>query len=746
VGRRDPLILALAAGVSFGTARADNPAEILELPQVGVIGTTPLPGSGIDLRRLPANAQAYTGNELRRQGRVNLPEFLEGSGGGVSLNAVQGNREQPDVNLRGFTASPLLGTPQGLSVFLDGVRVNEPFGDVVNWDLIPTPAIASIQLLPGSQPAFGLNTLGGAVAIYTKSGASAYPQRPGVDASIVAGSYGRRSLVVETGGKRDAWDWYGTALHTQDAGWALHNASRVRQLFGKVGHQDDRTDLDLTFGGADNRLDGTQTVPRSFDDPRQPYTWPDTNVNRLAFMTLKGSIALGEDWLLSGNAYLRRTRLNNLSSNVSDDAAVAGAAPATNDASQVGQLARGLGLQLSGVLRVAGHANQAAVGVSLDDGRIRFTRTSQDATFTPDRGTVPLGPFVSASDVDSRSRYLGAYVSDVFSIDERWTLTLAGRRDRADITTADASGTTPALNGAHRFGRFNPAIGLSFSPRPGFTAYASANQGMRAPTAMELTCADPNAPCKLPNAFVSDPPLKAVVARTVELGARGQFGDEGRWSAAVYRTDSHDDLQFIAAGNGATNAGYFANVGTTRRQGLELAASARPARGLSLAARLDLLDATYRSSFVEHSPANATADPDGNILVQPGDRIPGLPRGLLKLRAEVGPPERCSIGATAVIASDIRARGDENNADPQGRVGGWARLDLDARWRLSPRVELRARVDNALDRRYASFGTLGSNLFTGPGLGFDPANPRNEAFLGYGAPRSIFLELDLHLD
>ena len=89
---------------------------------------------------------------------------------GVSVNETQNNPYQPDVLFRGFTASPLLGTPQGLSVFQDGVRVNEPFGDAVNWDLIPVNAIADMILIPGSNPVFGLNTLGGSLSVTTKNG------------------------------------------------------------------------------------------------------------------------------------------------------------------------------------------------------------------------------------------------------------------------------------------------------------------------------------------------------------------------------------------------------------------------------------------------------------------------------------------------------------------------------------------------------------------------------------------------
>ncbi|MGZ5713353.1 MAG: TonB-dependent receptor plug domain-containing protein, partial [Caldimonas sp.] len=309
----------LACVLLATASRADNPAEVLELPQVEIVGTTPLPGSGITLRKLPANAQIFTSPELREQRNGSLADFLERNATGISINAAQGNRFQSDVNFRGFAASPLLGTPQGVSVFFDGVRVNEPFGDAVNWDLIAPSAISSIQLIPGSNPAFGLNTLGGAIVIYSKSGASEYPERPGGSIALSGGSFGRRTLTIETGGKAGPWDWFVTSNNATDRGWAEHNASLIRQLFAKVGWQDDRTDVDLSFSEANNRLAGHQTLPLSFADIRSSYTYPDENRNRAGFLALKASHALSDAVLLSGNAYARRFQNRNLSSNINDD-------------------------------------------------------------------------------------------------------------------------------------------------------------------------------------------------------------------------------------------------------------------------------------------------------------------------------------------------------------------------------------------------------------------------------------------
>ena len=736
---------ALAAALLVGgPCRAENPAEVLELPQVRIVGTTPLPGSGIELRNLPANVQIHTSRDLQRQD-IGLADFLERNGGGIGLNSTQGNRHQPDLSLRGFSASPLIGTPQGISVFLDGVRINEPFGDSVNWDLIPPSAISSIQLIPGSNPAFGLNTLGGAIAIYTKSGAAEYADSPGGRIGLRTAAFGQRKLTLEGGGRSGSWDWFASADASREHGWAQHNASLVRRLFGKLGWQDDDTDVDLTFSAAANRLEGTQTVPASFADPREPYTWPDTNVNRLAFVALKFSRALTPTWLLSGNAYLRSFRNRNVSSNVDDDFGPGHPAEAANDAAAIDQLGRGFGLQATGRTPWGGHANTLVAGLAVDVGTARFVRTTQAAVFAPDRSTVPIGPYLPETDSDSSTRSVGAYASDSFSLDERWTLTLAGRYNRTEIRIADRSGLAPELDGRHRYARLNPAVGLTFSPHADLTAYASYNEGMRSPTAVELTCADPDAPCKLPNNFLADPPLQAVLSKTVEVGARGKLDATTSWSAAVYRTDLRDDLQFISSQGGAVNAGYFRNVGTTRRQGIELGGAMRLG-GIEWTVRYDWIDATYRSDFLENSPNNSTADANGAIAVRRGDRIPSIPRQTLKLRAEFEPAPNWSVGASALVTGSLYARGDENNRDVHGRVAGRGRLDLDARFRASRRIQLLARIDNVFDRRAADFAVLGRNVFTGPGGSFDPAGARAEPFLGRGAPRSIGIGLDCGFD
>jgi iron complex outermembrane recepter protein len=733
-----------AAGTDQGPQPA-NPAEALELPTVTVVGTTPLPGLGTPLEDVPANVQTYASGDLARQHQASATDYLARNAGSISANSTQGNPFQPDIAFRGFTASPLLGTPEGLSVFQDGVRINEPFGDVVNWDLIPQSAISSIQLIPGSNPAFGLNTLGGALAIYTKSGA----EYPGGALEVTGGSFGRRSAELEWGGARGALDGFITASYFNDDGWADHNPSQVKQLFAKAGWQDAKTDLDLALTAADTALQGTQTIPLSFlADDRQAYTWPDTAANRLALLTLKGSRFLDSAVLLGGNAYYRSYRSTSLDSNVNGDyghvdpaTGVPDLVQGSNAVAQIREDGFGGGLQLT-VSTAGRHPNQLTLGANDDAAHSHFQQLAQIAAFTADRATVGIGPFMPVTNADTDNNDLGLFVAEAYHLTPHWTLSASARYDRAEARISDLSGLAPQLDGRDVFTRFNPAAGANFNPHPGLTLYAGYSEGMRAPTAIELACAAPSAPCQLPNDFVADPPLAAEVARTLELGARGH-STLWQWSAAAYRSRTSHDIEFISTSPGAANSGYFANIGATRRTGLELAAATR-AGPLSLSARYSFIDATYRSTFSESSPFNSTASSSGAILVTPADRLPSIPRQTLKIRAEYDFTGRWSLGAGVLASSGAYARGDENNADDNGPLPGYLVVDFDARCRLSGNLELFARVNNAFDARYYDFGILGENFFTGPGHSFGPvagSAPVATQFRGPGAPFGVWVGL-----
>ena len=214
-----------------------------------MIETTPLPGLNLKPEQVPAPVQTAVGADIEASGALDVSDFLNRRFNGVFVNEMQNNPFQPDLNYRGYTASPLLGTPQGLSVYMDGVRMNQPFGDVVSWDLIPRMAIGSTTLMPGSNPLFGLNTLGGALSIQTKDGRTS----PGTTVRAIYGSSVRRAVEFEHGGSRaGGLNWYVAGNLFAEDGWRDDSPSNVGQLFGKLGWHQTNADTSLSVGYADN--------------------------------------------------------------------------------------------------------------------------------------------------------------------------------------------------------------------------------------------------------------------------------------------------------------------------------------------------------------------------------------------------------------------------------------------------------------------------------------------------------------
>jgi len=729
------LVLALCASAAQGQTPVD-------LGSIDVIGTTPLPGLGTPVEQIPSNVQNFGGRDIARQRTGGVAEFLDQNANSVNLNSPTGSAFQPDVSFRGFTASSLLGTPQGLSVFQDGVRINEAFADIVNWDLIPKNALASIQLLPGSNPLFGLNTLGGAITLHMKDGFG----NAGAEASLSGGSFARTEVAAAAGGNDGTFGLFAAVEGIRDDGYRDHSATRIGRLYARADARTPSDQYSIGLSLADNHLEGTQALPVSMlGNPKQAYTWPDSTANRLAFVNGNWLHGFAPDTLLAGNGYFRRITTSGVNSNVNGDYAPPEQPnEATNLNTSDATNAWGASLQLTLQRTGAGIAHQLVFGAAYDAGNTGFTQSGQTATFAPDRNTVGTGEFTLETNVTTTNRSLGFYAADTIALTPQWSLLLAGRYYAARIVTQDLTGASPAIDGASTFRRFNPAAGLTWTASPALNVFGGVNQGARVPTAVELTCADPAAPCTLPNIFVADPPLQQVVATTYEFGVRGRIGASGFYSAAVYRTDLADDIQFIGAGSGAVNAGYFRNVGSTRRQGVELTGGTSVGE-FRVVARYSVLDATFRTGFAESSPNNSTADAEGLIYVQPGNRLPTLPRSAFRLRADWahGP---FAVGATLAAFASQYARGNENNADPAGQVPGYAVVAMDASWNITPEWQLFARIDNLFNRTYQNFGILGANYFRGPGETFDAGLAGPEAFRSPGAPSGAWIGIQYRLD
>jgi outer membrane receptor protein involved in Fe transport len=726
----------LACGGCIAVQAAEPGETPVRAPAVEVVAPTPLPGLGVPKDRVPANVQTGDAEDLRNPATMTPQELMQRSFDSVNVNQSQGNPYQPDVNFRGFTASPLLGTSPGLAVFQDGVRINEPFGDGVNWDLIPNSAIASITLIPGSNPVFGLNTLGGALSVTTKNGFDF----PGFVAQASGGSFRRAGGDFEYGGHADRVGYYATGNAFYERGWRQYTSSHIWQGFAKLSVRDRDTNADLSFTGASNTLNGAQAIPISFREQQrsQPYTFPDTFKNQLAALTLVGKHSASERTLLQGSVYYRGLRSKNFSTNVNDafdpaQPVAPGNSEGENVTIDLDTQGWGLAAQYADLGNLGAMPNQLAIGASLDAGRTDFSQNDQEANFAPDRSNIPVGPFIAETRARTTNQYWGLYLTDTLSLQPWLDITLAGRYNWAQARIRDLSGTNPALDGTHSFSRFNPAVGVTLKPAAAVTAYASYNEGMRIPTPVELTCADPSAPCSLPNAFLADPPLDPVVAKTVETGVRGQLAPGVRWHATAYQTTLESDILFVSASASAPNTGFFRNVGTTRRRGAELGLAGKVDRW-SFAAGYSFINAQFRTPFTEFSPSNSSADAIGDIQVRSGDRIPAIPRNILKLRAAYFFGGGFTLGVGMFAQDSQYVRGNENNLDPSGRIAGYAVFSADARWNFARGWELFGMIDNLFNRKYETAGVLGENFFTGPGNTFDATNAVREVFLSPAAP------------
>ena len=795
--RSTSFIVGIARFFLSATLSAQAPPVAEQPPppafKLEVIGATPLPGVDLLLQEIPAPVQTALSRDIDASGALDLADFLNRRMNGVFVNEMQGNPFQPDVNYRGFTASPLLGTPQGLSIYMDGVRLNQAFGDVVSWDLIPRIAIGSIALMPGSNPLFGLNTLGGALAIQTKDGRNS----AGTSVQAIYGSNARRAIEFETGGSHtEGLNWYLAGNLFAEDGWREASPSNVGQLFGKLGWYDTKTDLAFSGSYADNSLtgNGLQEQRLLANDYASVYTIPDTTDNRAGFFNLTIRQSLSKTITWSGNAYYRDIRTSAFNGDINDDSLdqslyqpSAAEQAALKAAGYTGYPTSGAnasntpfpywrcignvllndepGEKCNGLLNTThtaqhnygafgqvtaassphGTHNLFVAGGGFDGSHVAFQQSTQLGYLNPDRsitgvdaygdggvtgGNVDGVPYDSRVDLTGRITTWSLYATDTLSKGDAWHATLSARYNRSGISNHDniqPGGGPGSLDGDYVYGRVNPAAGLTFSPSRAINLYVGYSEGSRAPTSIELGCADPNEPCKLPNAMASDPPLNQVVTRTWEAGVRGSR-EAWSWNAGVFHAVNRDDILFVSSTQ--TGFGYFKNFGRTQRQGIELGLSGRLGR-VEIGAGYTYLDATYQSPETIGGTGNSTNSSavaggsglDGTIDIEPGDRLPLVPRNSFKTYADIKATSRLSVDLDLVSASASYARGNENNAHQPdgvyylgpGASPAYAVVSLGARYQLLSWLQLVAQINNLFDTHYYTAAVLGPTGFTANG-------------------------------
>ncbi len=751
---------------------------------VVVIATTPL-DPGTQAETVPAAVARLDDEDLTRTGAADVLGALNRRVGGVSLNEAQANPFQPNLLYRGFEASPLPGNAQGLAVYVNGVRFNQPFGDTVDWDLVPDMVVEAIDVV-SSNPAFGLNALGGALGVHLKSGFSA---KVG-SAELSGGSFGRRRAGLEYGGSNGNVAGYLAVTALDDDGWRDFSPSRLLQAYGDLGWKSGDSELHASILLADNDLTGNGTLPVELlaVDRTAVFTHPDQTQNKYGRLALNGDWGFGHRWRLSAQAYaarLDRTTMNGdaaevepceddddeLCSSEEDDVELAdingdkvenfvtdspyvdafpefeeGGPYAFLNHTRTGTTSYGLSAQATRDGSLFGFEQRIVVGASFDGAETRFRAGTTIGALSADRGWAGPGIELDTPDanitpvsVHVRTDYWGLWASDAIDIAANLTATLTARANEAHVKLSDQLGT--ALNGDHAFRRGSPALGLTWRPVDGLALYGGYAESSRAPTPAELSCADPDAPCSLTNFFVADPPLKQVVGRTFEAGVRGRMETPLAllsWHVGGYRTDLDDDIQFVASP--AAGRGFFTNVGKTRRQGAELGVSAR-GDGFEAYVEYAWIDATYRASFDLAAAANPAFDDEDDIMtVETGDRRPGIPEHSVKAGFDWFFGEVLTIGADAVYSSGRYLVGDEANLNP--KTDDYVVANAHVKWRVNPGLDLFVEVENLFDEYYETFGAF-SPVGEVPILGFGELGDSRS--LSPGPPRAAFVGLKVRL-
>jgi iron complex outermembrane recepter protein len=668
------------------SARKDSAAvELTPLEVVGSIAPTagPAIGSGI-----PARISTVTGAEIDAWEPRQLPDALV-TQPGISLYDDLGSPSKLNLTTRGFNVGPVVGLPPGVSVFLDGVRQNEPDAAEVNFDLLPMEHVRRIELLSGSGSLLGPNSLGGAINLITRRGRG--PLQAELEAS--GGSFGAWSGEGSVSGATPRGvDYYLGGGYERESGWRQATSARNYNGFLNLGTTRASHGVGIQLFGASSRAETAGSLPESIfrHDPQGNFTVGDFEDLDLIQVAVHGFTRIGTGRLTTGTFY-RRSNADRFNVNQAPDDNVRSV---TNNRTVGGSVDwrwnRILGTRVLSI----------RVGADAAIHRVRIRLHTEDPLTAQDSVTT---------DVKSPSGDLAGYGLADFRTG-RLTLSAGLRADYLRLPFRNM--LDPSTDTISSFSRVTPRGGLSADLGGGASAYASVGRSFRAPAILELACADATAACPLPFALGDDPPLSPVVGTTWEIGGRLVRGSAIA-SASLYRTDVHDDIGFIQS-DSAVFEGYFDNIGDTRREGLELALQLFPRDGLSLYLNYAWTRATYRTaaeiSSIRSDSTFLGSPLFGQNQIGIGDRIPLVPEHQVKAGVRWQAERHVDLGLDGRYMGRQWFRGDE--ANETSPLDGYVVADARCGLTVGP-WELNTVVTNLFNSHHAIFGTFNENRRTG---------------------------------
>jgi iron complex outermembrane recepter protein len=709
-GLRTALAAAAVLATPLGAQQVDTlPRDTTRVTKLETIEVTssiaptagPVIGSGIPARISTVSGEAIDAWEPRL-----LADALA-TQPGISLYDDLGTPFKLNLSTRGFNAGPVVGLPPGVSVFLDGVRQNEPDAAEVNFDLLPMEHVQRVELLSGAGSLLGPNSLGGAINLITRRGTGPLE----AEAEISAGSYGTYSGEGSVGGVTGGgWDYYVAGGYENEDGWRQATGAENLNGFLNLGRRGPERGISLQAFGAESRVETAGSLPESifYGSPRTNFTAGDfEDLNQLQ-ASLSGYAPLGRT-RGAFTAYIRRTRAERFNVNQ---------APDDNVRSFTANRTLGGNLDWRWSMPRPNGSFSLRLGADGAANQVHIELLEED----------PIDPSSQTltTDVKSPSYDIAGYALADLRMNN---VTFSGgfRFDHIHIPFEDQ--LDPTADTTNNFNRLSPRGGVSLELGPGTSIYASVGQSFRAPAILELACADETAACPLPFALGDDPPLDPVVATTFELGGQVIRGP-AIVSASLYRTNVRDDISFIQSET-AVFEGFFDNIGDTRREGVELGIQLLPTERLSLYANYAFTRATFRDEAeifsIRADDAFVGSPLAGENDVTEGDRLPLVPDHQVKFGGLFSLPVGFQFGADVRYTGKQWFRGDEANETTP--LQGYFVANLRAGFRLD-QWEVSTIVANVFDESGPIFGTFNENRQTGALERFlTPMNARSFKFV-----------------
>ncbi|HEY1858613.1 TonB-dependent receptor [Acidocella sp.] len=807
------ITLASAHGQSASTSQTPSPETVSPTPEATMvaqppvaytvpqvtISTSPVTSSGINIAKWPHPVQQFSTPDLNATYPASLTKTLNEQATGVNLVNSQANPYQPTILYHGFEISPIQGTPAGLSVYVDGARFNQPFGDIAIWSLIPNDAISSLTLEDGN-PAFGLNALGGAINVQMKNGFNYH----GGEVEVSGGSFDTIGGNLQYGKQVGNIATYIDVGETHEGGWRDLQSSDIQNFYGDFGWRGSDSEFHINLTLANSVLAGPGTVPVQIldADPSAQFTGPNAIADRYLKVETTYNDQLTKDTslqlvgyydyllerLTNGNgpndlpcgpgpdeAYLCQGGPGNPVSTTLGGAPIPNFLPTANasgfspysqlDVNTTNTNGYGGSVQLTNTMPVFGLSNHLVGGLSYDGGFTKYGAAAYDGGITdftrvfftppgiPNPGFIVDEPGSVPVDVVIRNAYYGAYLSDTLDLTKKLALTFGGRFNIANTTLHDQNPPDPnapgaGLNGGHYYMHVNPTIGATYNLRPALTLFGSYSEENATPTPAELSCASPEDSCSLANFLSGDPDLKQIVVRTFEAGFRGAMPGPASsifsYNADYYHSVTNDDIEFLQSPFNPIGSGFFSNIGNVLRQGMDLGMRLDATRW-QVYLNYSLTDATYQSSFIAQTNSPA-ADANGNITIMPGDRLPGIPEHLIKFGGNYKITPRWTVGVTALAETSSFLFGDEANLTPQ--LPGYFVVNLTTKYQITPKLEFFGEIDNVTNERYYEYGTFSPTGGPGtPGAVFVAQDPNydNPRSYSIAAPIGVFVGVRLKI-